>query len=218
MLQPRDDHTPRFARKSLSRQVNGRKLRELRMALGWTQEELAARSGYSTRLIRKAESCQALRRRTIIDLAETLSMGGLPVSDSDLVHDSPAIFKSLYEGLFSDDPAELMPDSGQLRSLITEVAGHAGILPLAGRYAGLEGFLELRARFRNMFDAPEPTVPDPRWVTSDDHVACLGQVCHRQSGNGNAAAVWFVFFGFHPDRIWIGLSPGPPPGILDSAN
>ena len=64
--------------------VNGVVVRSRRKQLGWSQVELGQRSGYSERVIRKAEAGGTLRFQTIKDLAMTLSLGGLIVSFQDL--------------------------------------------------------------------------------------------------------------------------------------
>ena len=45
----------------------------LRQQLGWTQQEVAAKSGYSVRLIRKIEKQQSVRPQTLRDIVECYS-------------------------------------------------------------------------------------------------------------------------------------------------
>jgi len=65
--------------------VCGDQVKYFRNLLGWTQNELAKRSGYSDRLIRKAEGGRTLAIETINNLAESLSCNGLQVSSNDLI-------------------------------------------------------------------------------------------------------------------------------------
>ena len=47
------------------------KIRKLRQSLGWTQNEAAAQSGYSPRLIRKIESGAGVRPATLRDVLQS---------------------------------------------------------------------------------------------------------------------------------------------------
>lgn len=69
--------------------VNGIAVRSRRKELGWSQVELGHRSGYSERVIRKAEAGGTLRLQTIKDLAMTLSLGGAVLSLHDLTDLAP---------------------------------------------------------------------------------------------------------------------------------
>ena len=66
-------------------QVCGAQVKYFRHLLGWTQDELARRSGYSDRLIRKAEGGRTLSIETINNIAESLCCNGLQVSANDLI-------------------------------------------------------------------------------------------------------------------------------------
>jgi transcriptional regulator with XRE-family HTH domain len=66
-------------------QVCGAQVKYFRNLLGWTQDELARRSGYSDRLIRKAEGGRTLSIETINNIAESLCCNGLRVSANDLI-------------------------------------------------------------------------------------------------------------------------------------
>ena len=56
--------------------VNGARVRELRVSLGWTQERLAERAGYTPRVVRKMERGGSVRRQTLDDVADALAAGG----------------------------------------------------------------------------------------------------------------------------------------------
>jgi len=53
--------------------VNAEKFRQIRKSLGLSQVELSRRSGYSERVVRKAESGGVLRRQTLVELAIAMS-------------------------------------------------------------------------------------------------------------------------------------------------
>ncbi len=66
-------------------QVCGEQVKYFRHLLGWTQGELARRSGYCDRLIRKAEGGRTLALETINNIAESLCCNGLQVCANDLI-------------------------------------------------------------------------------------------------------------------------------------
>jgi len=55
-------------------QANPRRLRLLRDARGWTQEQLANSAGYSVKTIWKAEAGRPLKRQTLTDIARALGV------------------------------------------------------------------------------------------------------------------------------------------------
>ena len=55
-------------RKNRSEKADVAKLTGLRTFLGWTQEEAAAKAGYSSRLIRKVELGGKLRPKTLVQI------------------------------------------------------------------------------------------------------------------------------------------------------
>ncbi len=65
--------------------VDGSRLQTLRQQAGMTQEQLATATGFSDRLIRKAEASAPLRQTTISTIAQALSKRGRPVTVADLV-------------------------------------------------------------------------------------------------------------------------------------
>lgn len=67
--------------------VNALALKTFRTTLEWTQQELAQRSGYSERLIRKAEAGGTVSLQSIQDIADTLSTPQVPVSYEQLLLD-----------------------------------------------------------------------------------------------------------------------------------
>ena len=64
--------------------VNGKIFRDHRNLIGMSQLELSRRSGYSERLIRKAEAGGTLRLATIRDLAMAMTFDGHSITLQDL--------------------------------------------------------------------------------------------------------------------------------------
>ena len=58
----------------LRHKAYGKRLRLLRDARCWTQEQLARAAGYSIKTIYKAEAGQALKRQTLTDIAHALGV------------------------------------------------------------------------------------------------------------------------------------------------
>ena len=74
---------------------NGSYIKYLRKRMGWSQRELKNASGYSERLISKAESNGRIVLATLIDLAQALSTPQDIVRPEQLIHDPIAVAKSI---------------------------------------------------------------------------------------------------------------------------
>jgi transcriptional regulator with XRE-family HTH domain len=128
--------------------VNAVGLRELRLTCGWSQAELARRSGYTARLIRKAESGGTLNYESIVDLAETFTACGTAVRAEELLFDPVSIVKEFveaYERLGAECIQRLthyFSPSIQLECLVDPVC-----FPFAGTWSGLEPLRDFFQRF-----------------------------------------------------------------------
>jgi len=78
------DQKPR-SRRSRSFPVNGKLLLACRVANGWTQDDAAAKAGFSDRLIRKAESGGPLQIQSIDILAQLYSTSQRRLTPDDLL-------------------------------------------------------------------------------------------------------------------------------------
>ncbi len=175
--------------------VNATTFRGHRKLLGWSQAELGQRSGYSERVIRKAEAGGSLRLQTIQDLASAMSVDGKAVSFLDLTIDLELIasrFVESYDSLgcgmlqacgdiFADDFAFNCPaDPNQV--------SFAGIWP------GRLGFQEFLNRFFGTFTR-KSGILKPVYMVSDDRVVARfeDQVCFQ----GHEMAAYWVNLHFH---------------------
>jgi transcriptional regulator with XRE-family HTH domain len=128
--------------------VNAVRLREFRLACGWSQAELARKSGYTSRLIRKAESGGSLNYETIADLAETFTSFGTAVQAEELLLDPVAIVKEFIEAYERTGAGCIQPlahyfsPSIQLECLVDPV-----VFPFAGTWNGHEPLLDFFQRF-----------------------------------------------------------------------
>ncbi len=82
---------------SLVRSVDAHSFVSFRVARGWTQEELSRRSGYSIRLIRKAESGGNLRIETLKHLCQSFSQEGGDVRLEDITTSTLSVAKNFID-------------------------------------------------------------------------------------------------------------------------
>ena len=128
---------------------NGETIRYHRNHLRWTQQQLADRAGYSSRVIAKAEADGSLSPATIEHLADALSQPDRPVYPEDLVFTPKLIARRFiehyarYEEKCGEYWEEYLADDAQLI-----VPGDPTVLPFCGVYQGKEGFAQF---WRNFF-------------------------------------------------------------------
>ncbi|MFO1008115.1 MAG: helix-turn-helix domain-containing protein [Planctomycetaceae bacterium] len=120
--------------------VNGRKLRTFRLTRGWTQAQLAKSSGYSERLVRKAEKGGTLDLETIQNIAEALSTPEAPISTESLTLDMIAIARKWME-CWEQHETRMVPE---VKALLDEefefvCPGEPGTAPFIGTFRGTEG-------------------------------------------------------------------------------
>ena len=127
--------------KSRSLACNGDVLRACRQRRGWTQERAADISGYSVRLIRKAEAGQPIHPDTIEILAETYTTDAYPVHPEDLICDTRALARTLLHDYRSKERQVVAHTQNLLSEKMTcWVAGNPDDVPFAGDFEGIDGF------------------------------------------------------------------------------
>lgn len=133
--------------------VNGNELRKLRLVRGWTQAHLAKLSGYTERLIRKAEYGGSLDMSTILDLAETLSTPENRVSLELLTIDIVSIakkwvesFDKLHQKMLPEIEAYLADD------FVFNCPGDPAMAPFVGVWKGRDGLQNWLDAFFDFFD------------------------------------------------------------------
>jgi len=148
----------------------GARLRVLRLRAGLTQMQLAARAGYSERLIRKAEAGEAIRADTLNVLAEALSTKDAPVTAGQLRGDPLAVVQSYWDlrGIhgfrFARHCGHLLSDDFVLTD-----HGDPAVVPGSGTYHGQDGLIAFYERTGQHF---KPLGMDScQFFTSGDHVA-----------------------------------------------
>ena len=128
--------------KNRFRSVNASRIKQLRLARNWSQEELGRRAGYSERLIRKAEAGGNLSVETISDLAEALSAAGDLVTPQSLECDFLGMAKKVLESY--DYHGVSMPPLVRdllVNNFIWYCPGDPTITPFAGTWYEADGLI-----------------------------------------------------------------------------
>lgn len=121
--------------------INSLHLKNLRLQIGWTEAELARRSGYSERLIRKAESGGKIRHEVVADLAICLSEGGKPVTIEELTQ-NPLLIAQWWMSAFDRLGRDMLAgfDHYFTSDFVFHCAGStSGSFPFNGTWYGLVG-------------------------------------------------------------------------------
>ena len=120
--------------------VCGYRLKHFRKLLGWTQEELARRSGYCDRLIRKAEGGGSLSTEAIGNIAQSLCCNGIRVRVDDLVSSPKETVNRFLDALRCDDIDRNIIEQLATDQVLVESKGGETI-PFAGAWKGYDGML-----------------------------------------------------------------------------
>lgn len=140
--------------------VCGERIKYYRSILGWTQDELARRSGYSDRLIRKAEGGHSLSFETLKNLAQALCCNETQVSTDDLISSPQKSVQNFVDFGFSHcDDIRFIHEIASADCEL-EFNGDARI-PLTGTWLGVEGLFRWLKLFRSFVsdkECPEDAV------------------------------------------------------------
>ncbi len=153
-----------------SYRIRADRLRTLRAKVGLSQTALAAVAGYSSRLIRKAESVGRLSGAAIEDIVQALRERGADVQTGDLLFDELLTCKRFMESFEKHAAAvlhhcaELLADNFTFRS-----AGNS-CHPLFVAETGKEGFQVWLDRFFGLFTRDPGHPLSPRYLVADHGV------------------------------------------------
>ena len=133
--------------------VNGHELRKLRLALGWTQVRLAKLSGYTERLIRKAEHGGSLDMSTLLNLAEALSTPESRISVDSLTIDIVTIAKKWVDS-FDSLKRKMLPEIENYlaEEFVFHCPGDPAMAPFVGIWKGRDGLQKWLDAFFDFFD------------------------------------------------------------------
>ena len=162
---PQNGESERFNR------ANGSRVRDLRKARGWTQLTLAARSGYSERVIRKAEASEPLRPDVLVSLAEALSTPEEPITVAMLTTDPLPLVRRFFEA-YDRHEREMLPHLTDVLSPDVRFVFHADPArnPLSGIWEGLSGLQAYLDKFFGMFVRCNPEKLAPRYSVNGEQV------------------------------------------------
>jgi len=156
-------------------------IRHYRRQRGWTQRELARRSGFSERLIRKAEDGAEVRLSTLQLLAKTLSTPELKVTADNLRRDPMTVAQMFVRGYLAHR-AEVGRRCAHLFHTDIVMAIHAdpSALSFAGEFHGIDGIDRM---IRTAYEQFEPINEDfGKWFVSGTTIAALRQQVVRLRG------------------------------------
>ena len=146
--------THRSARKSLS--CNGKRLRYYRGLRSLTQSELARISGYSERLISKAEAGKPISVSTVEDLAEALSSEAGKITVDDLICDPTELAKKYIHFLHTAQRKMVAEIEHFLDDeVIFSINGCNPKVPFAGTHQGIEAMRSYVNCFFDYLEVPE---------------------------------------------------------------
>lgn len=155
---------------TLIRTVDGSRFAELRQARGWTQEELSKRSGYSVRVIRKAEASGNLRLSTLRHLCETLSQDSGTVSIEDLTSSILTVAKSFIRAYdhFGVDMVDHIQHHLHDEFSYT-IHADRNTVPYGGTWNGAQGLREMLKSFFSIFTRNTGWL-QPAYMVGEDRV------------------------------------------------
>lgn len=157
-------------------QCAGNRILEFRKRLGLTQKELAARAGYSERLVRKGEKSKALQWVAIGDLAGALSVNGYKVTPEELIN-CPEQMARLIMAAWSEHEANWLPHIAHLLAdnAVLRCAGDPEKIPFAGEWHGHDGFDKWAKCFYATLTRPDKNFYQPTYIASGNTVVAWGQ-------------------------------------------
>lgn len=155
---------------------NGKLINAQRRVVGWTQAVLAKKSGYTERLIGKAEAGNSIAMSTLEDICESLLQAGCHVSLADLRCDPVSRAREFIEGMYThkcrviDETLHFLhPD------VVFDINGDPNTFPFAGHHVGLNA---ARRAFEAFYEILEP----PADMSELEHFEFLS--------TGRGALVW----------------------------
>ena len=136
---------------------NGRLVRLIRQKQGLTQAELAQLSGYSVRLIGKAEAGKVLSAGAIEVLAQALSTNQRELKPADLILDSLALAENYFSTLSDFERGAIAQCEHFLsESFVLRVIIDQGIVDIDQEYTGIDGLRSYYQKFFHHFRTSAP--------------------------------------------------------------
>lgn len=171
---------------------NGPAIRELRLGRGWTQDDLAEQSGYSRRLIQKAESGGSLAPATLAVLAETLGADKRPVGIENLTVSAVSLVRQFVEAQNTHFP-DVAPVVRHLLAddFVMWSAGNPNEIPFAGEHRGYEGLDHFFKQFCLLLTPhPDGFLRNVRYLAEGNEVVCWLQAFAQVAGMDESPPIW----------------------------
>ena len=152
-------------------QVNGQLLAYYRKQRGWTQREAAHASGYSLRLIRKAEAGRALHPDTIEVLADTYCTSRCLVFPEDLIS-TPMVMAQRLLDSYVRDGRQLVHNIEPILDpdMTFHYSGDESEIPFAGTHRGIDGFDRFWGKFFGSWKPTNEQIFRPKLVADGGDV------------------------------------------------
>lgn len=174
---------------------NGDVIRALRLKKGWTQADFAKLSGYTTRLIQKAEKGGALAPQSLEVLAKTLSLDSETVSIDQLTLTPLRVVKEFIRHV-NESRSEAGVASAHIFSDDCYIwcAGNKEQVPFAGEWIGKEGLIQYVRLFHAMLTpSNDGLLQNIRYLANGPHVACWAEAHAQVAGMpGEMPDVWVI--------------------------
>ena len=142
---------------------HGLHIKHLRKRKGWSQEQLVEASGYSVRLVSKAETSGRIALTTLVDLAQALSTDTEIVRPEQLIFDPVRLCRLITHATYVlqknsfDHMKHLIADD-----FVLDAVGNSQQFPFVGQYHGVEGFRRALDLFYQHMEVP-PNVDYTKW-------------------------------------------------------
>lgn len=148
--------------------INGTALRTFRLSLDWSQSDLALRSGYSERLIRKAEGGGSVTLQTVRDIADALNTPRTPVSYEQLLLDKLEMAK-LVTTSYDNYGKSMLQKCHYVFSndYIFNCPADPEQVPFAGEWQGVNGMQKFFDFFFSIFER-RPGTLEPTYTVGED--------------------------------------------------
>lgn len=191
-----DQQTPQREPKAGAARVNGDAVRRFRHQAGFSQKILALRSGYTEKLIQKAESSGMLRQSTIRDLAQALCTADQNVTVSDLLFEAEVLARQLVEQVICGPPMS----HAQLTMLVNRnvrlnVAGNPKECAFAGSFNGTRGIIRFQTAWHSGFDSIS-MVSNSIQLYIDGSNSCLHAKLRLEKTRQPVRTIWMFL------RVW----------------
>jgi transcriptional regulator with XRE-family HTH domain len=165
-------------------ECNGEILTYYRRQCGWTQQELADLSGYTKRLIAKAEAGGGLSPETLDVLAQTLSTKNLTVFPEDLTTSPRQLATSLLLAITRHEGEAV----AHCRHFLAEdlqvfFPGGDDASPLSGVHHGIDAYDRHMKLFFQIFQRPDKELAEKTAVITADgnraFLACFDKLANE---------------------------------------